>query len=84
VLAIEAGCDLLLVCSDVEAAARLRETLAMEASRSERFRARLAEARARADALRQRIEDLPPALPLKNALDTAEARSVEERLRVLS
>lgn len=84
VLAIEAGCDLLLVCSDLEAAARLRETLAMEAGRNERFRARLTEARTRANALRRRIHDLPPALPLKNALDTADARSVRGRLRVLS
>ena len=80
VLAIEAGCDLLLVCSDVEAAARLRETLATEADRSEPFRARLAEARSRADALRRQIVDLPPAVPLQNALDNAEAHSVKERL----
>jgi len=84
VLAIEAGCDLLLVCSDLEAAGRLRETLATEAGRSESFAARLADARSRADALRQRIHDLPPAVPLRNALDSAEARSVMERLGVAS
>jgi beta-N-acetylhexosaminidase len=84
VLAIEAGCDLLLVCSDLDAAARLRETLATEAGRSERFRARLTKARARADALRQQIGKLPPALPLRNALNSAEARAVQERLRALT
>jgi len=84
VLAIEAGCDLLLVCSDLEAAARLRETLATEAGRSKQFRARLIEARVRANRLRQGIEELPPALPLRNALDSAEARAVKERLRALS
>ena len=83
-LAIEAGCDLLLVCSDLDAAARLRETLATEAGRSERFRARLTKARARADTLRQRIGELPPALPLRNALNSAEARAVQERLRALT
>jgi beta-N-acetylhexosaminidase len=83
VLAIEAGCDLLLVCSDVEAAARLRETLATEADRSEPFRARLAEARSRADTLRRQIVDLPPAVPLQNALDSAEAQSVKKRLERL-
>ncbi len=83
VLAIEAGCDLLLVCSDVEAAARLRETLATEAERSEPFRARLAEARSRADALRHQILSLPPAVPLQNALDSAEVQSVRERLQRL-
>jgi len=84
VLAIEAGCDLLLVCSDLKAAARLRETLASEAGRSQAFRARLMEARARANTLRRRIGELPPALPLRNALDSAEARAMKERLRALS
>jgi beta-N-acetylhexosaminidase len=83
VLAIEAGCDLLLVCSDLEAAARVRETLATEAGRNIPFRARLTEARSRADALRRRVHDLPPAVPLRNALDSAEARSVTERLQRL-
>jgi beta-N-acetylhexosaminidase len=80
VLAIEAGCDLLLVCSDLDAAARLRETLATEAGRSEPFRARLVEARSRADALRRRIGDLPPAASLQNALESSQARTVTERL----
>jgi beta-N-acetylhexosaminidase len=83
VLAIEAGCDLLLVCSDLEAAARLRETLATEAGRSESFRARLADARSRADALRRRLHELPPPVPLQNALQSAEARTVKERLQQL-
>ena len=83
VLAIEAGCDLLLVCSDLEAAARLRETLASKAERSESFRARLSEARARADGLRRRVLELPPAVPLQNALQSAEAQSVRARLQQL-
>jgi beta-N-acetylhexosaminidase len=80
VLAIEAGCDLLLVCSDLDAAARLRETLATEAERSEQFRIRLLDARSRADALRRRIGDLPPATSLQNALESSQTRSVTERL----
>jgi len=84
VLAIEAGCDLLLVCSDLEAAGRLRETLATEATRSQSFRARLTEAVSRACRLRRRILDLPPALPLRNALESAEARSVAERLQQIA
>ena len=83
VLAIEAGCDLLLVCSDVDATGRLRDTLAREADRSRRFHARLLQSRARADALRGRILGLPPALTLENALHSSEARSIEERLRQL-
>lgn len=82
-LAIEAGCDLLLVCADLEAAARLRDLLAREAERSRGFRARLTEARARADGLRGRIRHLPPAIPLENALDSAEVRALEERLQHL-
>jgi len=84
VLAIEAGCDVLLVCSDLEAAARLRESLAAEAGRNASFRARLVEARSRADTLRRRIRELPPALSLQAALDGAEARSVKERLGLVS
>jgi beta-N-acetylhexosaminidase len=83
VLAIEAGCDLLLVCSDLEAAARLRETLAIEAGRDAPFRARLSRARLRADALRRQVHDLPPAVSLQDALESAEARSVTERLQRL-
>jgi beta-N-acetylhexosaminidase len=81
VLAIEAGCDLLLVCSDLDAAARLREALAAEADRSKPFLARLAEARARADALRHGVLELPPAVPLEIALESAEAQSVRARLQ---
>ncbi len=83
VRAIEAGCDLLLVCSDLEASARLREALAAEADHSELFRARLAEAQARANVLRRRVVELPPALPLEIALESAEARSVKARLQQL-
>ena len=80
VLAVEAGCDLLLVCSDLEAAAKLRETLAKEAEKSEAFAARLRDARTRADALRRSVLDLPSPGPLKNALESPEARAVEQRL----
>ena len=83
VRAIEAGCDLLLVCSDLDAAARLREALAVEAERSTPFFARLAEAKARADALRQGVVKLPPAVPLEIALHSAEAQSVRARLQQL-
>lgn len=79
-LAIEAGCDLLLVCSDIEATGRLRDTLAREADRSKTFAARLAQARSRADALRRRVVDLPSPVPLRNALESPEARALQGRL----
>jgi beta-N-acetylhexosaminidase len=84
VRAVEAGCDLLLVCSDLDATARVRDALAARASQSKSFRRRLGEARSRANALRRRILDLPPAVALENALQSAEARSVEERLQQLA
>ena len=59
------------------------QALAAEASRSSAFHARLTEARTRADALRRRVSALPPAVPLQNALESAEVRSVQERLQQL-
>jgi beta-N-acetylhexosaminidase len=83
VLAIAAGCDLLLVCSDLEAAAHLRENLVLEATRSPAFHARLKEARSRADALRARATELSPAASIENALHHPQARAVEARLAQL-
>ena len=82
-LAIEAGCDILMVCSDIEAAARLRESLAREADRSQPFRKRLEDARMRADTLRRRIVALPPPIPLENALHDPDALAIQERLQRL-
>ena len=79
--AIEAGCDLLLVCSDVDGAGRLRSELARRAGRSAPFRLALEQARRRADALRRRIAELPPAIPIENALESLDARAVEARLQ---
>ncbi|MGD8318291.1 MAG: beta-N-acetylhexosaminidase [Myxococcales bacterium] len=84
ILALEAGCDLLLVCSDLEAAARLRDAVAQEAARSTGFAKRLREARRRADALRRRVRTLPPAIALENALEGERVRSVRERLRLVA
>ena len=83
-LAIEAGCDILLICSDLEAAGRLRGALAREADRNLAFRRRLEEARSRTDALRRRVTTLPPAMSLKNALSHPEARALQERLQQMS
>jgi beta-N-acetylhexosaminidase len=79
--AIDAGCDLLLVCSDVDGAARLRDELARRAGKSAAFRATLEAARARAEALRLRIAELPPPASIENALGSADARAIEARLR---
>ena len=84
VLAIESGCDLLLVCSDLDAAGRLRENLTKEAERSRAFRARLEEARARADQLRRQTTKLAPPVSTESALHHAQAKAVEERLSHLT
>lgn len=57
--AIEAGCDVLLVCSDVDACLELRGALAARAEVDPSFRARLTEAAERSRALR---EQAPPAV----------------------
>lgn len=54
VLAVEAGCDMLLVCDDEAAQRRCFEALAEEAQRRPEFAARLREAAGRVDALRGR------------------------------
>jgi beta-N-acetylhexosaminidase len=80
VLAIEAGCDLLLVCSDVAAVGRLRETLIRKADRHPAFAQRLEEARARADVLRRSIATLAPPIPLEIALEGLESRGLRQRI----
>ncbi len=51
-MAIEAGCDLLLVCSDVDACFEARQALAVRASRDASFADRLREAAERVRAMR--------------------------------
>jgi len=52
VLAIQAGCDLLLVCRELSELKRAHEALIARATESEPFAARLSEAAGRVDALR--------------------------------
>ena len=67
VLAIAAGCDLLLVCSKLKLAFELREALIREAEKSKPFAERLSNAAQRAHHLRSQI---PPSAagPLGDAL----------------
>ena len=75
VLAIEAGCDLVLVCSDLKAAARVRHALATEADRSPSFHARLNEARSRADAATSESPSSKRGYPLASASTRRDSRS---------
>lgn len=69
VLAVAAGCDMLLVCSDEDAQDRAYAALVREAERSDTFRARVAEAAARSAALRRRF----PAAPSDSEAELAAA-----------
>lgn len=53
VLAVEAGCDVLLVCSDLDAQDRAHEALVLRCDSDERFRARCEEAASRVARIRQ-------------------------------
>lgn len=59
VLSVSAGCDLLLVCGDPDAAAGAREALSAEARRSPAFAARLSDAASRVRAVRARAPLAP-------------------------
>ena len=83
VLAIEAGCDALLVCSDVDAVSRLRQALVRKAEQSSTFRYRLTRARERVDTLRSRVVELPPPRPLDDTLHHKEIDMLRARLRGL-
>lgn len=59
IAAIEAGCDLLLVCSDIDACFKAREALATKANADSIFEARLREAAARSLSLRLKAPPHP-------------------------
>jgi beta-N-acetylhexosaminidase len=82
VMAIAAGCDLLLICSDEELQARAFDALTRESDKSLAFRTRLTEAARRSEALRARV---PPSQSLagddlQRAFQTEEARAIEQAL----
>ena len=78
VLAIEAGCDTLLVCSDLEALDATREALLGRAEGDDAFASRLQDAAARSLAVRRTA---PPAID-PNGVRGEAARELEEELRV--
>src|SRR5699024_2025648 len=72
--AIEAGCDALLVCSDVSALFELRDALADRADRDTAFAERLADAASRTLRLRRTF-------PVTLSADLAAEASLEEEIR---
>jgi beta-N-acetylhexosaminidase len=79
VQAIEAGCDLLLVCKDVSLVFRARAALADRARRDARFGARLAKAAERVTAARAKLVCAPLLDP--GQLDAVFADPEAERVR---
>lgn len=82
-LAVEAGCDLLLVCDDLAAQGRCVDALAEEAMRRGIFRARLVAAAAKVSALRARWPMRPPSgwPPHSTLFARPERLALEARLR---
>lgn len=80
--AIGAGCDLLLICSDLALVAQAREALAQRARRDDRFAARLAEAAARVRATRAKVSCAPvtDSARLSEVFADPEASRVREAL----
>lgn len=79
-LAIEAGCDVLLVCSDVSSVERLREALVHESERSAAFREKLRESHRRVERLRGKAARLPAPVPLEIALHHQDAQRLADQL----
>jgi len=75
VRAIDAGCDLLLVCSKLDELERARDALAERASRAPRFHARLEDAAARGLALRRSFAPRVDAEAFARTLPEAERLS---------
>jgi beta-N-acetylhexosaminidase len=82
VLAVGAGCDALLVCTDRTAPARVRDALAARAALDPAFLARLTEAAGRVDALRRRYPPRAARRPedLRALWDDPARQRLRERL----
>ena len=80
-MAVEAGCDLLLVCSDPAAAEAARRSLAERSRADEAFAARLADAAARVRRMRARVTaTIAPEAALDALWSRPFRRAVEQRL----
>jgi len=79
-LAVEAGCDALLVCSDVEALHAARAALVRRAEGDAAFAARLREAAERFVAARRRHPPSPAGADLSSALTNPESDRVQAEL----
>jgi beta-N-acetylhexosaminidase len=82
VRAIEAGCDVLLVCSDLGALREAREALVTRASHDDTFASRLRAASDRAVSLRRTAPPRPivDARTLDAVLSDAESRAIAARV----
>jgi beta-N-acetylhexosaminidase len=80
VLAIRAGCDLLLICSSADAQQRAHQALTRTVERDAGFRSRCVEAVRRSLGMRQRCPPQPGSLLQLDALMSSELRPLETEL----
>ncbi len=79
---IEAGCDMLLICSDDALQARALEALVKRAESDSKFKTRVEEASTRANALRSKYATAPlPHSDLRSAFPSAAAAAFSNALR---
>jgi beta-N-acetylhexosaminidase len=83
--AIRAGCDVLLVCRDVDLQGRAHRALVAEAEHDPAFRARCEQAATRSKAARKQSVARPAKSyeQLREALESPEANAVVEAIRAL-
>ncbi len=83
VMAIDAGCDVLLVCRSEELQERAATALAERAATDRAFEARVQEAHGRFVAMRRRVPPKPVATRSEFDAASAKARAVEPRISAL-
>jgi beta-N-acetylhexosaminidase len=76
--AIDAGCDLLLICSSLDACFATHAALVRRAERDPAFEARLRDAARRGLELRRRVSPRPSPEALQGVLEDPEVRLIEE------
>jgi beta-N-acetylhexosaminidase len=80
-LAIEAGCDSVLICSKPDETLAARRALELRAGRDRAFSERLRDAAARSLALRRTLSPFIPARSIEDALRDLEPETIEARIR---
>ncbi len=81
IAAIDAGCDVLLLCNNEATQDSVEGALRKELERSSEFRARVGESAGRVRAMKRRFVEQAVARPAREIVGCAEHRALAERLR---